>query len=191
MSSRCHPATPPSGTAMIAALTMKPIGIEPPSPRKMRAGADRLKGRKPRHAPPSAIESAATAWSSALRARTAAPMDERTATVPAAPSMLSIRLNALTTPTTQTTVSTRSAASLPNTCQPSPAMKSATPAATSVITRGIAPSPTRSSRVPTPNRKRAQTNIGASRDRSPAIPSAPTRKPTTTAAPPRYGVGAA
>jgi hypothetical protein len=79
---------------------------------KIRAGRARFRGRKPEHAPATANDRPASAASPEINARTPAPTAETAATDAAAPSMLSIRLNAFITPTTQTIVSARSAGPL-------------------------------------------------------------------------------
>ena len=83
----------------------KPITWLPESPMKTRAlrPGRRLKGRKPRQAPPSASAttsgSSPASWSSAATAKTA---QETVASDAARPSMLSSRLKAFVIPTSQT-----------------------------------------------------------------------------------------
>ena len=100
--SDCHAGVASDTPIIASAATAKPTGMLPPSPRKMRAGDERLWGRKPRHAPQSAAAATASQVSPCAIPRTVRPPATTAAIVVAAPSMLSKRLNALTTATTQT-----------------------------------------------------------------------------------------
>ena len=116
--SACHAATVSDNPVMVTAATAKPSGIEPPSPRKMRAGEAMLCGRNPRHAPASAPAVPASQASPSISPSTAADAETTNPIVPAAPSMLSNRLKALTTRTTHMTDSARSTAAPAPTSQP-------------------------------------------------------------------------
>ena len=109
-------------------------------------------------------------------------------TAAAAPSTLSMRLNAFTTPTTQTTVSSRLIRLASKRNQPMPAAQRTTAAAISTPTRTSGPRPTRSSTVPTTDSTTAHPTIAAKSDRPPPNMSAGGRKAAISAAPPRYGV---
>ena len=94
----------------------KPITWLPESPMKTRAlrPGRRLKGRKPRQAPPSASAttsgSSPASWSRAATAKTA---QETVASDAASPSMLSSRLKAFVIPTSQTSPTAVASTSLP------------------------------------------------------------------------------
>ena len=101
----------------------KPSTWLPESPMKTRAlrPGRRLKGRKPRQAPPSASAttsgSSPASWSSAATAKTA---QETAASDAARPSMLSSRLKAFVIPTSQTSPSAVASTSLPTISTVSP-----------------------------------------------------------------------
>ena len=121
------------------------------------------------HAPQIATLSAATTSGPSYAATSAIPAALTPATVPAAPSRLSIRLNAFTIPSTHSTVTARFARSFANSVQPRSPYQSMAPASTTETTRIRGPSSTRSSIVPTSQRKAAPTKIGVRRE-SPMAP---------------------
>ena len=101
MTSACHSAAADEAPIITSAAIAKPIGMLPPSPRKIRAdGRERLCGRKPRQAPHSAAPVATSQTSDCTSPSTATAAATTPAIVLEAPSMLSKRLNALTTATT-------------------------------------------------------------------------------------------
>ena len=116
---------------------------------KIRDGVVRLRGRKAAQAPATAKHRVASAVSPDISASAPAPTVDTNAIEAAAPSMLSMMLKAFTTPTTQKTVSSRSAGALPNTSQPRPVDHSTTAIRTSTTRRIQTERLTRSSIVPT------------------------------------------
>ena len=186
--SAAAPRFAPSAAAIAAPAAMKPIGMLPPSPRKIRAGRARLERRNPRHAPARAPAMPASSASCCTRAKLAMPIATAVVTVPAAPSRLSMRLNALTRPTTQRTVTRRFSASPSNTVQPRSPAHSPTPASASTPIRSHGERFTRSSIVPTIHSAQAPSPSRANRSPRPPHSTAGTRNATMTALPPRYGV---
>ncbi len=177
---------------MTSAATANPIGMLPPSPRKIRAeGRERLCGRKPRQAPHSAAAVTASQTSDCTAPSTAIAPATTNAIVLDAPSMLSKRLKALTTATIQTTVASRSGASPRPSDQPSPNAHSIAASATSTTTRCSGGSVRRSSIVPTAQSTTTPPSTGSVWLGSCVSRSTTTTNPATTAAPPRYGVGCA
>ena len=109
----------------------KPSTWLPESPMKTRAlrPGRRLKGRKPRQAPPSAsATTSASSPESCASAASAKTAQETAASDAASPSMLSSRLNAFVIPTSQTSPSTVASTSLPKISTVSPEART-TPAA--------------------------------------------------------------
>ena len=177
--------------AIVTRATSRPIKRLPPSPMKMRQGLARLRGRKPKHAPATAKASGVSAVSPAISVSVPAPIAETAATEAAAPSMLSIRLNAFMTPTTQTIVSARSAASSWNRPQPRPVDHSSTAMPTSTKMRPAIGTLKRSSTVPSTQTQTARTMISGWAAGPPSTEATAARIPTMIAVPPRYGVGRA
>ncbi len=168
-----------------SAATMKPSGMLPPSPRKIFAGEARLCGRKPRQAPHSAALPTATHVSPVTIASTHAPPEATSAIVLAAPSMLSNRLNALTTATTHRAVTAASTTGPPRSFQPSPAIETSTPTASSARTRRPGDRFRRSSIVPTTARTATPPRSGRVRCGLPAPTSIAIANASMTAVPPR------
>ena len=184
-------------TAEVLAATItrtaaaKPIGMLPPSPRKILAGKERLRGRKPRQAPPSDTAPTASHASPRTIPRIAAPAETTSAIVLAAPSMLSKRLKALTTATIHTQVTPRSTSAPAPRCQPSPEIHTTQARASSTSTLHPGGTVRRSSTVPTTQSSPMPPTRGIVLFQSPAVTSTAMTKPPINAAPPRYGVGCA
>ena len=174
---------------MTSAAIAKPTGMEPPSPRKIRAGRARLCGRKPRHAPHRAAADAASHVSARTSPSTHTPPAATAAMVAAAPSMLSNRLNALTTAVSQATVRTTSTTGPAPRFHPTPSAHSQTASPASTPRRSHGERSRRSSMVPTTHSTATHTSRGVVRAGTPAKAATPTTKAAQTAAPPRYGVG--
>ena len=189
MASDCH-STAVSDTPIIArAATANPIGMLPPSPRKMRAGEVRLCGRKPTQAPQRVAALTASQVFPSATPKMASPPATTAAIDGAAPSMLSNRLNALTTATTQNAVTARSIAPPAPRSHPSPVLQSSAARAISRATRRSGDTLRLSSSVPRPQSTATPKTSGSVRCQSPDRRMTATRKPPITAAPPRYGVG--
>ena len=190
--SACHSDAACDAPIIANAAAANPSGIEPPSPRKIRAGcASRLCGRKPTHAPASAVPPIASHASSLTSPSTAIPIAQTSPIVLDCPSMLSNRLNALTTTTTQTAVAARSTAPPSPSDQPRSTAHSSAASPTSTSTRSHHSTVRRSSIVPTTHSVSTPPAIGSVRSQSDASSSSATRNPSTSALPPRYGVGRA
>ncbi len=192
MTSACHSAAAEEAPIITSAAMAKPIGMLPPSPRKIRAdGRERLWGRKPRHAPHSAAPVATSQTSDCTSPRTATAAATTLAIVLEAPSMLSKRLNALTTATTQIAVASRSTAPPRPSDQPRSVAHSIAASPTSATTRGQTPTSRRSSSVPMIHSTSTPPSTGTvSRGCEVSVSAATTRtNPAMTAVPPRYGVG--
>lgn len=191
MASACHSRTASEAPIMTSEATTKPIGMLPPSPRKMRGGEERLYGRKPRQAPHSAPPQTASHVSPSATPRIATAPATTHAIVPAAPSMLSKRLKALTTPAIQSAVTARSTAAPKPRSQPRPTAHRPPATRNSIPRRRKGDRFTLSSAVPTIHSSSAPATTGTVRSGWPATSSATSTNAATTAAPPRYGVGLA
>ena len=162
----------------------------------MRAGA-KLCRRKPSAQPVSAALSAATRNWPFTAAITKNDPPAIAATPAERPSMLSSRLNALVMPTTQNTVSARSAGPDPNRSTPAPTCQTPTAAAISSASRTNGPRPRcrRSSTSPTMLSATAMPSTAASSlapssgGRTSAATSTASESAVTIASPPRYGTG--
>ena len=189
IASACHSRTASDAPIITSDATTKPIGMLPPSPRKMRGGEERLYGRKPRQAPQSAPPETASQASPSTTPRIATAPAATQAIVPAAPSMLSKRLKALTTPAIHRAVTTRSTALPKPRSQPRPTPHRPAAMRNSIPRRRYGERLTRSSVVPTTQSTTAPPTTGPVRSRWPATSSATKTNATMTAEPPRYGVG--
>ena len=186
ITSACHSAAAEDAPIITSAAIAKPIGMLPPSPRKIRAeGRDRLRGRNPRHAPHNAAPVATSQTSDSTSPSTATAAATTHAIVLDAPSMLSKRLNALTTATTQNAVATRSSTGPSPSDQPSPAAHSSPASPTSTVTRSHTATNRRSSSVPTAHSTTTPPMTGSVWRASYVSASTVTTKPAMTAAPPR------
>jgi hypothetical protein len=191
MARDCHAAFALDNPIIASAATAKPIGMLPPSPRKMRAGDERLWGRKPRHAPQSVAATTASQVSPCAIPSSVMPPATTAAMVVAAPSMLSKRLKALTTATTQNPVTSRSTAEPSPRFQPRSLYHRNPASASSTATRLSGLTVRRSSTVPTNHSTTTPIVSGTVRRQSPVRARVTATNPRMTAAPPRYGVGAA
>ncbi len=189
-SSPVQPGTSSPAPAIVIAATAKPIGIEPPSPRKIFAGEERLWGRKPRHAPARAIPASASQDEPSITPSAASPVATTTVSEPVAPSMLSKRLKALTTASVQAIVTNRSTGAIPEGSQPKPASQNAAASPASIATRIPGASVRRSSVVPTAHMTATPPITASVRPSCGATRASTATNAATTAAPPRYGVGA-
>ena len=119
------------------------------------------------------------------------PTDATAATVLQAPSRLSIRLNAFTRPIIHNTVSARSTTEPAAVSHPSPAANRPQAAPAVASRRHFGATAIRSSTVPISHMTQAPPSRTSNDPAAPPMISAATRNATSTAAPPRSGVGAA